>query len=214
MKNILKNFYRKINKNYQAEFIFKKELSYFKDAKNILDIGCGNGDFIALDTSRIIGVDSNKKSVNMCKQKNLKAIYALATKLPFRSSDFDGVHCSHVIEHLYPQEAYKMLTEISRVLKKDGIFVLSSPLLWSGFYNNFTHVKPYNPESIIRYLVDNGSEKTFSDFKARFKKLDLYWRFRPLPLPTKLGKIFSNFLYQYNIHLLKRDAYILVLRKL
>lgn len=214
MKNILKKFYHKINKNYQLEYLFKKELSYFENSKNILDIGCGNGNFIKLDPKRIIGLDSNKESLLVCKRKKFKVFYGNATSLPFNSKVFEGVHCSHIIEHLYPDKAYKMLQEIARVLKENGVLVLSSPLLWEGFYNNFTHIKPYNPESILRYLVDEGEEKTFCEIKDRFMKIDLYWRFRLLKLPTRFGYLLSNFLYQFGVHTLLKDAYTLVVKKI
>lgn len=214
MINILKNFYRKFNKNYQASFLNKKELFYFSNCKKILDIGCGTGDFIALDPKRIIGVDHNKKSLKVCKGRNLSVVYGKVTKLPFKSDLFDGVHAAHVIEHLFPRDAYKMLAEVGRVLKKGGIFVLSTPLLSEGFYNDFTHVKPYNPESIIRYLVHSGEQKSLADINAKFKVINLYWRFRPLPLPGSIGYLLSNYLYQYGLYSFKKDAYTLVLRKI
>lgn len=213
MKSTLGSFYRKFNKNYHLEYLFKKELSYFDRSEKILDLGCGEGEFINFDPKRIIGVDSNKQSVLVCKKKKLKAIFASATRLPFKKDYFDGVHCSHLIEHLYPNEAYKMLMEVNRVLKRNGVFVLSTPIFWEGFYNDFTHVKPYNPESILRYLVNDGQERTLGDI-GKFEKIDLCWRFRQVNLPGKIGYLLSNYLYQFGLHSMKKDAYTLVLKKL
>lgn len=214
MKNILKNFYRKYNKNYQSEFLLKKEFEYFINTKKILDLGCGEGAFISLDPKRIVGVDNNKKSILSCKKKKLNVILTSVTRLPFKKGSVDGVRCSHLIEHLYPSDAHKMLSEISRVLKKGGVFVLSTPIFWEGFYNDFTHVKPYNPESIIKYLVTQGQEKTLLDINGKFKKIDFYWRYRPINLPWNIGYLISNYLCQYGFHSLSRDAYTLVLKKL
>ncbi len=213
MQSILKNFYRKFNRNYQHEFLFKKELSYFKDAKRILDLGCGEGVFLTLDKKRIIGVDSNKKSIKLCKEKRLNAIYASVTKLPFDKETFDGVHCSHLIEHLMPKDAHKMLSEVARVIKKDGVLVLSTPILWKGFYNDFTHIKPYNPESILRYLTYGSRDKTLTDIRSKFTKIDFYWRYRPISFPGRIGYLISNYLYQFGFHSWKKDAYTMVLRK-
>lgn len=214
MWSILRNTYRKFNKNYQASFLNKKEFFYFSNCKKILDIGCGTGDFIALDPKRIIGVDHNKKSLKVCKDRNMSVVYGKVTKLPFESDLFDGVHAAHVIEHLFPRDAYKMLAEVGRVLKKGGVFVLSTPLLWDGFYNDFTHIKPYNPESIIRYICSDGSQKTLSDMKSRFDRVDLYYRYRPFPFFGKFGYLLSNYIYQYGLHSFKKDAYTLILRKI
>lgn len=214
MKSILRNYYRKFNKNYQSEFSLKREFKFLKNLKNILDLGCGEGEFIVIDPKRIVGVDSNKKSISICKKKKLKALHGSVTKLPFRDNTFDGIHCSHVIEHLMPKEAHMMLLEVSRVLKKGGIFVISTPIFWEGFYDDFTHLKPYNPESILRYLVNNGQQKTLGDIKYKFQKVDLYWRYRPLSIPGKIGYLLSNYIYQFGFHSLTRDAYTLVLKKI
>ena len=214
MKNILRNYLKKFNKNYQADFLLKNEFKYFKNSKKILDLGCGKGDFLKIAPHRIIGIDTNKRSILSCRKQKLSAFFGNVTKLHFKANSFDGVHASHIIEHLYPADAYKMLNEVGRVLKKGGIFVLSTPLLWKGFYDDFTHIKPYNPESIIRYLVNDGSQKTLPDIAPRFKKIHLSFRFRPLPLPGKIGHIVSSYLYRYGMHSCIRDAYTLVLKKI
>ncbi len=214
MIGILKSFYRKFNKNYQAEFLNKKEFDYFTDCKKILDLGCGVGNFILQEPSRIIGIDSNKKSIALCKKRGLRVKFGNVTKIPFQNNTFDGIHASHIIEHLYPKDAHNMLNEVGRVLKKDGIFVLSTPILWSGFYNDFTHIKPYNPESIIRYICDEGKEKTFSDIPYKFKLVHLEWRFRPLYVPGKVGYLVSNYLYTLGVRSYSKDGYTLVLKKI
>ena len=214
MKNILKNFYCRFNKNYKSEYLLKKEFSYFVSAKRVLDLGCGEGDFVGLDKERIIGVDNNKNSIAICKNKNLRVFYGQATRIPFEKDYFDGVHCSHLIEHLFPKDAHKMLSEVSRILKKGGVFTISTPILWEGFYNDFTHVKPYNPESILRYLLKRGQEKTFSNIKGQFKQVDFYWRYRSFNLLGKMGNLITNYLYQFGFHTATKDAYTLVLKKI
>lgn len=214
MKNILKSFYRKYNKNYQAEFLNKKEFNYFKNCKKILDIGCGSGEFLLLDPKKIIGVDQNKKSITLCKEKKLQALVGDVTKLPFPDDLFDGVHCAHVIEHLFPKEAYSMLKEAGRVLKKRGIFLLSTPILWDGFYNDFTHLKPYNPTSIRRYLSQNGEQKTMDDFSYSFREIGFYWRYQSLPLGGKIGYLTANYIYQFGASSFKKDGYTIIFQKI
>lgn len=214
MKNILKNFYHNINKNFQFEFLQKKEFSYFSNCKKILDIGCGVGNFLALSPKRIYGIDINRKSVASAVRKGLMAKYGKATSLQFDNLSFDGIHCSHVIEHLFPEDAYKLLAEVSRVLSKGGIFVISTPTLWNGFYNDFTHIKPYNPKSIERYLCEEGHEKTYAGMPYKYKKMDFYWRYETFPLPGRIGKLISNYIYKFHIHSFKKNAYTLVLKKI
>ena len=66
----------------------------------------------------------------------------------------------------------------------------------------------------MRYLCHEGEQKTFLKSKYSFRMIDFFWRYRLLPLPGKLGYLVANYLYQYGIHTLKKDAYTLVLQKL
>lgn len=80
-------------------------------------------------------------------------LYKAPNRLPFEKSSVDYIFCSHLIEHLYYNEFYQLLKEIDRVLKKNGIFVVISPLLGKKFYNNLSHIKPYNPGIFLDIFV-------------------------------------------------------------
>lgn len=139
--------------------------------RRILDVGCGTGEFIRLAPRRIIGIDINR-------QRHSKVKFGSATNIPYPAKSFDGLHCSHVIEHLSPPQAYKFLSEAARVLKPQGILVISSPILWSGFYDNLTHIKPYPPRAITRYLVETAPDTTYPAIKSKFNIVALHWRYR------------------------------------
>lgn len=155
----------------------KRSFNYFKGCKRILDVGSGTGEFVKLAPHRITGIDINGRN-------NSKIKYGSATAIPFPKNSFDGLHCSHVIEHLGPRQVYAFLKEATRVLKSNGILVISSPLLWPGFYDNLTHIKPYPPRAITRYLVETAPDTTYPAIKSKFKLVALHWRYRYL---TKTG---------------------------
>lgn len=118
--------------------------------KKVLDIACGEGYgsfFISEFANDVVGVDISNEAISHASQKycqsNLKFIEGSATYLKFPDHCFDVVVSFETIEHLAEQE--QMLSELKRVLKKDGYLVISSPNRpiyseESGEHNEF-HVK-------------------------------------------------------------------------
>jgi len=164
--------------NFKAGYLFRQSFSYLKVCRRILDVGCGTGEFIKLAPRRIIGIDTNQQTLSACRRQGFTVKSGSATKIPYPQNSFDGLHCSHVIEHLQPQAVYSFLKQATRVLKRRGTLVISSPLLWSGFYDNLTHIKPYPPRAITRYLVETAPDTTFPRLKSKYKFVALHWRYR------------------------------------
>jgi ubiquinone/menaquinone biosynthesis C-methylase UbiE len=216
LKRYFSKYYSRIYYSTKEKFD-KLALKQMTSCGKILDVGCGLGRFISQDPKRISGVDGNENSVKQCKEKGFEVHKAKVTKLPFKDASFDGVNCSHVIEHLQPVEAHKLLSEMDRILKRGGIFCLSAPLLHSRFYWDLTHVKPYYPQAILHYLDDNGRQQTLRKIgKYKFLKLK-YRRAQLLSIQDSPFWILSplfNFLSRIGITSFKRDGYLLVLKKL
>jgi len=108
-------------KNYM-----KKASKYIKGV--CLDIGSGNSPYEKyLYVDKYISVDK-KDTQAVSYKKNKFQIEADAKNLPFESNYADTVLLNQVLEHIDDYE--KVLNEIYRVLKKDGIFVISVPFIY------------------------------------------------------------------------------------
>lgn len=103
--------------------------------KAVLDMGCGSGygtASIADKCAFICGVDISAEAVAYATEK-FKAgnlTYKTISKvedapLPFADESFDVVLSFQVIEHIADPSVY--LQEISRVLKKNGVFIVATP---------------------------------------------------------------------------------------
>ena len=108
-----------------ARYIFARR---FAAGRRVLDMGCGAAYGIA-DLSRAatlaIGIDSSPDAFRNASAGNAFLIRASATALPFAHESFDLITAFEVIEHLHDWE--KMLEEASRVLRKHGLFLVSTP---------------------------------------------------------------------------------------
>jgi SAM-dependent methyltransferase len=125
--------------------------------KTILDVACGEGYGSALMSrcaAEVRGVDLSAEAIAhgrgaYADRANLQLIEASCTRLPFVAASFDVVVSFETIEHIAGQAAF--LDEVKRVLKADGVLILSCPNKAEysdkrGFTNEF-HVKElYRPE--------------------------------------------------------------------
>ena len=100
--------------------------------KTVLDVACGEGygSFLMADIADIVfGVDISDETVrhasSLYSKPNLKFSQGSATNLAFPDDSFDVVVSFETIEHLAEQE--EMLAEIRRVLRPNGILIISSP---------------------------------------------------------------------------------------
>lgn len=159
----------------------------------IVDIGSGEGQFtgylnLVNKYKNLFLLDGNSFTIKNMRSKFWNAIlYKAPEKLPFESATVSYIHCSHLIEHLFPKELYQFLKEVDRVLDKDGIFVVSSPMLWSGFYGDLSHVKPYNPDVILNYLCRRSKNRSVDIISENYTKLELIYRYTNLELDEGLG---------------------------
>ncbi len=129
------------------------DLKAFRNAKKVLDLGCGRGRFLRLLGERGVGIDGCRDSVDFCRNAGLEVHeIVLPSRLPFKDGEFDGVYFSHVIEHFGPRDATLILTEADRVLREGGILLVRAPLFSPAFFDDPTHVRPYHLHSVLHLL--------------------------------------------------------------
>jgi ubiquinone/menaquinone biosynthesis C-methylase UbiE len=117
--------------------------------KDILDLGCGTGEYsLALSrfAKRVIGIDfliSNiekaVESQKLTKGRNVQFKRMNAENLFFPNSSFDVILLNEVYEHLNQPE--KVLHEISRVLRKSGVLILFIPNRFYPFEGHGIHLE-------------------------------------------------------------------------
>ncbi|MCD6471014.1 class I SAM-dependent methyltransferase [bacterium] len=137
---------------------------YVKEGDKVLDLGCGNGRFYELFKNKkveYIGVDNCQKLISLARKKypNANFIFGDALNLPFKNSEFDLVFSIAVFHHI-PSQKYRrqVLKEIYRVLKPDGLLVLTVWNLWQ-------------PKLLIKYKIWPiifGWRKKYMDWKDVF----------------------------------------------
>jgi SAM-dependent methyltransferase len=119
--------------------------------KRVLDVACGEGygsALMARSALSVTGVDIAPAAIAHARKAyasrgNVEFVESSCTKLPFDSASFDCVVSFETLEHIAEQAEF--VAEVRRVLKPDGVFIVSTPNKTEysdkrGYANEF-HVK-------------------------------------------------------------------------
>lgn len=145
---------------------------------NVLDYGCGTGEFIGglgSRAGRVYGYDVDPQRINSAHQRFPRLRLALGKVnqlLPYADKSFDVVTMFHVLEHVGSES--RAIRDVHRVLKKEGLFLLASPyqglFAWADMAN-MRYRFPKVHKWVARFLM--GESEYLRRFSAN-KKLGLY----------------------------------------
>lgn len=164
-------------------------LKYFMKREDVLDIGCGRGEFLSLLKEHGIkgrGIDLDDDMVVYCRNEGLdvkKADLFTYLEKEVKDDGLGGIFMGQVVEHLPPQKLLRMLSLAHSKLRKDCYIVMTTPNplnLFVGaanFYMDLTHVRPLHPET-LKFAVES----------ANFREVDVIF-FSPMDDAARLRKI-------------------------
>ncbi len=177
-----------------------KYLRFFTEieAKRVLDLGCGRGIFLRLlSNARIegFGVDISAEAVKVCRAEGFAVqqedALAALKRLATAGESFDGIFCSHLIEHLTSDDMMSLIARSGMVLVPRGRLVIVTPnvenlqVLTEGFWLDTGHIR-FVPRLLMETLMtdaglrivasDTDPEAT-SKWHAVSRARRLVWRF-------------------------------------
>lgn len=167
----------------------------------VLDVGCNSGEMMKLLIESkgcdCTGVDVSETALDLARAKGLKVINGDAESLPFPDETFDVVILREVLVHLH--DPVKGLTEIRRVLKKDGFLLGSTPhanLEKNVWDDKAAHHRYYDEERLRAHLAEvfpvthlrilNGAQFSvgFASSHLATKPVELLWKSGGPDLPV------------------------------
>lgn len=159
------------------EDIKKRQLIFverFQKCRNILDIGCGRGEFLEILAECEIkakGIDVDQDMIDYCLSRGLDVETADAIKYLESLDDksLDGIFLDQVIEHMDPEYLISMLRLCHKKLNYGYNIIIEtvnplSLVSFMNFYIDLTHRKPLHPETINFLLKATG----FRDVQVHF----------------------------------------------
>jgi SAM-dependent methyltransferase len=163
-------------------------LPLFDGASDVLDVGCGRGEFLDLLRTRGIsarGIDLNDEMAALTRERGLDAVAgdALTYLESLPDESLGGLFAAQVVEHLEPAYLMRFLDTSYHKLRPGSKIVLETINVssWYAFFSSYirdvTHAKPLHPET-LQYLVGASG---FQNVAIRFSA--------PLPEQMKLQPV-------------------------
>jgi SAM-dependent methyltransferase len=142
-------------------------LPVFAGASDVLDLGCGRGEFLALleaEGVRATGVDANHEMVAVARDHGLDVAEsdALEHLESIPDGSLGGLMAAQVVEHLEPAYLMRLLATAFHKLRPEAPIVIETinPACWLAFFSSylrdFTHVRPMHPETLQYLLQASG----------------------------------------------------------
>jgi SAM-dependent methyltransferase len=161
---------------------------YVAPGDRLLDIGVGLGRLLRqVPECRRFGVDISFDYLNEAVQWGIEVCCAPAEDLPYREEFFDVIVCTDVLEHVF--DLNKAITNILRVLKKNGILIIRvpdsedlAPYLAPEYPYRFAHVRSFD-EPGLRLLFSRVFGCQFIEGAGAYVQSHVKMK---VPLPRKI----------------------------
>lgn len=188
----LENDYeRMVPEFHSGRLIYAEHVTRYLAAKPIvkdrvvLDIASGSGygtKILAESAKFVYGVDVNEVAINYSKKnyasKNIEYLVGDGESIPLEDNSVDVVVTFETIEHI--KDYKKFLDELSRVLKPDGLTIVSTPNDLEFAEGNHFHLHEFQYDELVSLL------------KKDFKYVDTYfqstWKYVAVGTEDELDK--------------------------
>jgi SAM-dependent methyltransferase len=178
-----------------TEVIRSRVLDYlplFEGSSDIVDIGCGRGEFLELlSTSGIAGrgVDINHAMVERCRMRGLDVAEGDAVHYLDAQPDgsLGGLLAIQVVEHLQADQLVRLLELAYHKLRPGSRIALETinPACWYAFFASYirdiTHVHPIHPETLRYLLIASGFQRVEIRYREPYPERD---KLQPIPVAS------------------------------
>lgn len=176
--------------------LFKKEL----ESKSILDVGCGEGYFLAgvsknLKTKKLTGIDISIPESSL-KRKDINFIKSDIIDFNLNEK-FDVIIADQVVEHIAPADLSSFLNSINNSLLENGILIL---LLPNGLFgpSDVTRIIDFSYSGKVKAEGTHLNESTYNELIPKLTEFG-FTNFKTVLHLPKLKYIFTNFRMNSNI---------------
>lgn len=206
---------------------------YFAGASNVIDLGCGRGEFLDLLREAGVsarGIDLNVEMVEVCRARGLDAAAGdgLSVLAAEPDESLGGLLAVQVVEHLEPAYLQRLLRTAFDKLRPGAPLIVETinPACWVAFFESYirdlSHVRPIHPETLQYLLHASGFSQVALAYRAPVAENARLQRVKPAverfgagetdPL-TELVTAFNRNVERLNSHLFTYQDYAAIARR-
>jgi 2-polyprenyl-3-methyl-5-hydroxy-6-metoxy-1,4-benzoquinol methylase len=174
----------------------------FAGASDVLDIGCGRGEFLELMRDHRVsarGIDLNEAMVESCRAKGLDATRtdALTYLRAQDAGSLGGLFAAQVVEHLEPGYLTQLLEAAFHALRPGAPIVLETinPACWFAFFESYlrdiTHARALHPDTLKFLLVASGFQQVEVQYRVPYPEHHKLQPIRSSPPLTDAAETFN-----------------------
>ena len=193
---------------------FQSYLALFAGSQDVLDVGCGRGEFLELLGGEGIiarGIDVNHEMVESCRARGLDVAEADAVGYLSSLADVSlgGIFAAQVVEHLEPAYLLRFLDLSFQKLRPGGRIVLETlnPACWVAFFESYirdiTHRWPLHPDTLKYLVVASGFTKADIEYRSPVPPND---RLQPIAVPAGADPVVADISEAFNGNVEKLNA--------
>jgi SAM-dependent methyltransferase len=189
-------FYDAYNAEYYSERVASKSkrhmMKYMKflqkgSTLKMLDVGCGEGYYVRDAMNEGInayGIDISTHAIeNALAEVKDRITFGSITEIPFADEEFDIMTAFDVIEHIDPKYTSNMVEEIRRVLKPDGIIIITTPNSnFGSWVFDLTHIN-VRPPRFWKLIFEEHNFEVKMFYVPSFLK---YYIKNHIPMPDSI----------------------------
>jgi len=126
-RNLLERVYH-IVRSISLKRKLKLINSFKSNEKNLLDIGCGTGDFLQIAQKNnwsVSGIEPNAQAREIANKKTKESVFGIEQLPNFEKQSFDVITLWHVLEHLPKLEDH--VSVFKHLLKENGTLIIAVP---------------------------------------------------------------------------------------
>jgi len=154
----------------------------FSKGKELLDIGCGTGEFLAFCQKQgfhCTGIEPGEKARNAARENSKLTVWNDLFSMPDPLSPFGCITLWHVLEHIYP--LHESMERIKQLLDPSGVAIVAvpNPTSWDAkkygkywaAYDLPRHIYHFTSDTILKLADKHG----FTVTHCFPQKLDAYY---------------------------------------